>query len=122
MKIKNIYELKHNDLIMNNCINFFKEKYLKRADIVWRNGTNNISDVRFLFKLCDLALKYEIAKEITNSIKKEIWERRSEKDVWSYIGVKELEVCEYLSNLLFKYLKILKLIFYLFSGLSLVRN
>lgn len=68
-----------------------KEKYLKRADIVWRNGTNNISDVRFLFKLCDLALKYEIAKEITNSIKKEIWERRSEKDVWSYIGVKELE-------------------------------
>lgn len=102
---------------------YFKEKYLKRADIVWRNGSNKILDVGFLFKLCDLALKYEIAKEITNSIKKEIWERRSEKDVWSYIGVKELEVCDYLLNLLFQYLKILKLLyFYLFLGLSLVRN
>ncbi|XP_046968618.1 U3 small nucleolar RNA-associated protein 6 homolog [Vanessa cardui] len=68
-----------------------KEKYIKRADVVWKNGMKNIPDEAFLFKLCDLAFNYGIDDTITNSIKKEIWDRRTEKSVWSYIALKELE-------------------------------
>ncbi|XP_023945935.2 U3 small nucleolar RNA-associated protein 6 homolog [Bicyclus anynana] len=68
-----------------------KEKYLKRAEVVWRNGMKNISDVNYLLKLCDLSLKYGIDETTTASIKEEIWNRRTERDVWTYIANKELE-------------------------------
>ncbi|CAH2242741.1 jg11899 [Pararge aegeria aegeria] len=68
-----------------------KEKYLKRAEVVWRSGMKNIPDVNYLFKLCDLSMKYGIDDATTNSIKEEIWNKRTEKNVWAYIANKELE-------------------------------
>ncbi|OWR44253.1 u3 small nucleolar RNA-associated protein 6 [Danaus plexippus plexippus] len=68
-----------------------KAKNFKRADVVWRNGMKNIPDVNYLFKLCDISLRYGVNEDISNSIKQEIWNRRSEKRVWSYIASKELE-------------------------------
>lgn len=52
----------------------------------------NIPDVSYLLKLCDLSLKYGVDEAATNSIKEEIWNRKTDKDVWSYIAKKELEV------------------------------
>lgn len=60
--------------------------------MVWKNGLKNIHDVTYLFKVCEHSLKYEIATSITESIKAKIWEQRTEKEVWSYIAMKELEV------------------------------
>ncbi|CAG4950700.1 unnamed protein product [Colias eurytheme] len=67
-----------------------KEKYLKRAEIVWQNSVKNIPELSFLFKLCDLSMKYNDGP-LTKSLKEEIWKRREEKDVWAYIASKELE-------------------------------
>ncbi|XP_041986309.1 U3 small nucleolar RNA-associated protein 6 homolog [Aricia agestis] len=68
-----------------------KEKSIKKADIVWRNGLKNITDIRFLFKICDIALKYAVDNSVTDAIKREVWSKRSEKEVWTYIAEKELE-------------------------------
>lgn len=65
---------------------------MKRAEVVWRNGSKNIMDVNFLFKICDVSLKYEIATDITKEVMNEIWSRRNIKEVWSYIAAKELMV------------------------------
>ncbi|XP_045766401.1 U3 small nucleolar RNA-associated protein 6 homolog [Maniola jurtina] len=68
-----------------------KDKYLKRAEVVWRSGIKNVPDMNYLFKLCDLSMKFGIDDATTNSIKEEIWNRSSDKNVWSYIANKELE-------------------------------
>ncbi|KAL0872125.1 hypothetical protein ABMA27_004545 [Loxostege sticticalis] len=68
-----------------------KEKQVKRADVVWRNGIKNIHDINFLFKLHDTCIKFEADSAIKNGIKEEIWSNRDNKDVWSYIASKELE-------------------------------
>ncbi|CAK1550599.1 unnamed protein product [Leptosia nina] len=67
-----------------------KEKYLKRAEVVWMNGMKNVPNLSFLFKICDLSLKYNNGA-LTNSIKEEVWSKRNHKEVWSYIASKELE-------------------------------
>ncbi|KAM3960767.1 U3 small nucleolar RNA-associated protein 6 homolog [Aphomia sociella] len=72
-----------------------KEKQVKIADVVWKNGVKNISDVTFLFKICDLCLKYETDKSLIDAVKKEIWSKAEQKEVWSYIASKELEGCHW---------------------------
>ncbi|XP_026762558.2 U3 small nucleolar RNA-associated protein 6 homolog [Galleria mellonella] len=72
-----------------------KEKQIKIADVVWRNGIKNINNVTFLFDLCNLCLKCETDKFLTDNIKKEIWSRLDQKEVWSYIASKELEGCHW---------------------------
>ncbi|XP_072947814.1 U3 small nucleolar RNA-associated protein 6 homolog [Epargyreus clarus] len=68
-----------------------KEKLIKRASVVWKNGMNNISKLSYLFSICDLSMKFAFEESITNEIKAEIWSRQEEKDVWCYIAQKELE-------------------------------
>ncbi|KAL4713139.1 hypothetical protein ACJJTC_004525 [Scirpophaga incertulas] len=68
-----------------------KEKQIKRADIVWRNGVKNVDSVSFLFKLYDVAIKYEADLSIVSSIKEEIWSNNDNKDVWVFIACKEME-------------------------------
>ncbi|XP_053606153.1 U3 small nucleolar RNA-associated protein 6 homolog [Plodia interpunctella] len=68
-----------------------KEKQIKIADVVWRNGVKNVNDLTFLFKLCDLCLKYDADKAITDGIKQEIWSKRDQQEIWPYIAAKELE-------------------------------
>ncbi|XP_030025221.2 U3 small nucleolar RNA-associated protein 6 homolog [Manduca sexta] len=72
-----------------------KEKQIRRADVVWRNGLKNISNVSYLFKLLDLCMKYDVKGEILEGIKQEIWTRRNNKDVWPYIASKELQECHW---------------------------
>ncbi|KAJ8716271.1 hypothetical protein PYW08_013556 [Mythimna loreyi] len=72
-----------------------REKHIKRADIVWKNGAKNIQNVKFLFSMFDLCRKYEINEAFVDDIKKEIWSRQDNKDVWSYIASKELEGCHW---------------------------
>lgn len=66
-------------------------KYLKRAEVVWKNSMKNITDLSFLFKMCDLSIKYNDGA-LTNAIKEEVWSNRDNKDAWAYIASKELEV------------------------------
>lgn len=68
-----------------------QEKQLKRAEVVWKNAANNIEDVTFLFKICDLSMKYDV-DSITKEIKKKIWSERDKKEVWFYVASKELQV------------------------------
>ncbi|CAG9793729.1 unnamed protein product [Diatraea saccharalis] len=68
-----------------------KEKQIKRADIVWRNGLKNLNDLKFLFNVYDICIKFDADNSITESIKQEIWSRHSEKEVWPYIASKELQ-------------------------------
>ncbi|KAF9411362.1 hypothetical protein HW555_009809 [Spodoptera exigua] len=72
-----------------------REKQVKRADIVWKNGAKNIKSPKFLFNVFDLCRKYEIKESFVDDIKKEIWLRNDSKDVWSYIAAKELEGCHW---------------------------
>ncbi|KAH9638990.1 hypothetical protein HF086_000916 [Spodoptera exigua] len=72
-----------------------REKQVKRADIVWKNGAKNIKSPKFLFNVFDLCSKYEIKESFVDDIKKEIWLRNDSKDVWSYIAAKELEGCHW---------------------------
>ncbi|XP_059053862.1 U3 small nucleolar RNA-associated protein 6 homolog [Achroia grisella] len=72
-----------------------REKQIKIADVVWKNGIKNITNVKFLFELCDLCLKYETDKLLTDNIKTEIWSKLDQKEVWSYIASKELEGCHW---------------------------
>ncbi|XP_075978746.1 U3 small nucleolar RNA-associated protein 6 homolog [Anticarsia gemmatalis] len=72
-----------------------REKQVKRADIVWRNGVKNITNVSFLFSIFDLCSKYEIKESFVDDVKQEIWSRRDDKDVWSYIASKELNGCHW---------------------------
>lgn len=60
--------------------------------MVWKNAAKNIGDIIFLFKICDLSMKYDV-DSITKEIKKEIWSKRDKKEVWVYVASKELEVC-----------------------------
>lgn len=71
---------------------YFQEKLEKRADIVWKNGVKNIPNVKFLFKLFNYCLKYDIKQPFVDEIKNEIWSKRDCKEVWSYIASKELDV------------------------------
>lgn len=75
-----------------NVVLLIQEKLLKRADVVWRNGIKNVNEVSLLFNCLDLVLKYEVEGDMRNSIKKEIWARKDQKQVWTYIAEKELEV------------------------------
>ncbi|XP_073947394.1 U3 small nucleolar RNA-associated protein 6 homolog [Choristoneura fumiferana] len=68
-----------------------KEKHIKRADVVWKNGAKAIDDVSFLFKICDYALRFDNTESIADEIKREIWAHNDNKAVWSYIALKELE-------------------------------
>ncbi|CAG5025073.1 unnamed protein product [Parnassius apollo] len=68
-----------------------KEKYIKRADIVWKNGMKNLPDISFLFKICDLSMIYGIDQSLSTSIKEEIWSRKNDRRIWMYIASKELE-------------------------------
>lgn len=77
----------------NEILYCFQEKQIKIADVVWRNGVKNVNDLTFLFKLCDLCLKYDADKAITDGIKQEIWSKRDQQEIWPYIAAKELEVC-----------------------------
>lgn len=72
-----------------------KEKQIKRADVIWRNGAKTIQNVKFLFSIFDLCAKYEIKNPFVDDIKKEIWSRRDSKDVWPYIASKELNGCHW---------------------------
>ncbi|XP_047993663.1 U3 small nucleolar RNA-associated protein 6 homolog [Leguminivora glycinivorella] len=72
-----------------------KEKQIKRADVIWRNGAKSIGDVSYLFKLCDLSLKFQDTESITEEIKREIWSQNDKKEVWPYIASKELEGCHW---------------------------
>lgn len=86
-------EFKHFNKIFQATLSyFFKEKQLKRAEVVWRNAAKNIEDVTFLFKIYDLSMKYDV-DSITYEIKKEIWSKRDKKEVWVYVAFKELQVC-----------------------------
>lgn len=67
-----------------------KEKQLKRADIVWKNGIKNVNDINFLFELCNCSIKFDVAESVCQEIKNEIWSRRDNKDVWAYIADMEL--------------------------------
>ncbi|VVC96344.1 unnamed protein product, partial [Leptidea sinapis] len=67
-----------------------KDKCIKRAEVVWRNGVKNIPDLKFLFQICDIALTYD-NETVMKSLKEEIWSKRDNKDVWSYIAMKELQ-------------------------------
>uniref|UniRef100_A0A1E1WND8 U3 small nucleolar RNA-associated protein 6 N-terminal domain-containing protein n=1 Tax=Pectinophora gossypiella TaxID=13191 RepID=A0A1E1WND8_PECGO len=71
-----------------------RAKFLKRADVIWKNGAENINDLSFLFKLCDITIKYDV-EDITKEVKGEIWEKRSNKEVWSYIATMELRGCHW---------------------------
>ncbi|CAH0398639.1 unnamed protein product [Chilo suppressalis] len=68
-----------------------KEKQIKRADVVWKNGLKSLNNLKFLFNLYDTCIRFEADKSITECIKQEIWSRTSNKEVWSYIASKELE-------------------------------
>ncbi|XP_026732506.1 U3 small nucleolar RNA-associated protein 6 homolog [Trichoplusia ni] len=72
-----------------------EEKLVKRADIVWKNGIKNIPNVKFLFKIFNCCLKYEIKQPFVDEIKNEIWSKRDCKEVWSYIASKELDGCHW---------------------------
>lgn len=74
------------------CLFYLQEKLRKRADVVWRNAAKNIDNVSILFKLYDLCLKYEVKDQFSADIKEEIWSRRDNQDVWSYIASKEIQV------------------------------
>lgn len=72
-----------------------REKQVKKLDIIWRNAVKNIANVTILLKIFDLCRKYEIKEPFVDDIKKEIWSRRDNKDVWIYIASKELEGCHW---------------------------
>ncbi|XP_068618280.1 U3 small nucleolar RNA-associated protein 6 homolog [Battus philenor] len=68
-----------------------KEKFLKRAEVVWKNGMKNVQDFSYLFKVCDISIKYGIDESLNNNIKEEIWSQKEKREVWMYIAEKELE-------------------------------
>ncbi|KAI5645548.1 u3 small nucleolar RNA-associated protein 6 domain-containing protein [Phthorimaea operculella] len=68
-----------------------KEKQIKRADVIWKNGVGTVSDAcMYLFNICDISMRYEV-KNMTKEIKAKIWENRDKKEVWSYIASMELK-------------------------------
>ncbi|KAJ2944216.1 hypothetical protein O0L34_g18195 [Tuta absoluta] len=68
-----------------------KDKQIKRADVIWKNGIGTVTDATtYLFNICDISMRYEV-EEMTKEIKAKIWENRDKKEVWSYIASMELK-------------------------------